>query len=201
MFHNDPYSISSVVCGRRTQFSTAWQDLTTAACLNLLATVNTMSFDRPITSSTSFTTQHHKPRTPEPQATLSPPDGVGCLGNGPPECKAFLRKMQCGRGRRHNIYWSFTDPHFPSKYHSHPVRHRWNSGPMPVHIFLINSPSQGIREDLNHNPRSARTSSTATVPKPTYAGGNIGPDHLRSIDPIFFTSFNSTSSRDSGPLQ
>ena len=40
------------------------------------------------------------PRTPEPQATLESLDGIGGLGNGPPSCKAFLRKMHFA-GERH----------------------------------------------------------------------------------------------------
>ena len=66
--------------------------------LNQLVAIRNGVFDRRMTQPTFPRAPNAtQPRTPKPQATLKPQARLGGLGNGPPACKAFLRKCQSAR--------------------------------------------------------------------------------------------------------
>ena len=167
--YNDLH-IDSSIAWRRALHSTTLQYRTTTACLNLLATVESMSFDRLFTWPTSITTRYHQ--ASHARSTIHHHTGREGSVTVYPRARQSSEKCNFVGERRHNFCCSCklcqsTDSIFPSTYHSHPVRHRRNSDPALVRTFLTGNPSQGFSEDLHHYPSTTRASYTATVPKST----------------------------------
>ena len=143
------------------------------------------------------------PQIPTPRAALHtrapyqprPMGGMGGLGNGPPACKAFLRKMDfCERKTQsHNVicgahrFLSTHRPQFSSNMlQGIPTPHR-------ATFFVSRKPPTGFGKDLNHYARAARPIFAAPVPEATKTG-NFRPDNVRNGHPLFFISFDATSS-------
>ena len=62
----------------------------------------------------------------------------------------------------------------------------------PSALFVKRDPSQSLREDFSQHPSTIRASLTAARPEPAQTS-NFGPDHIRSINPFLFTSFDALS--------
>ena len=103
MYHNDPYNIFFIASRGGAQRSTAWQDVTAAACLKLLATVQSMSFDRLITWPTSH--KHSVPQSlahPSPKPPSNHKPGLGSSVTVHPRAR-HSSENAIVEERRHNI--------------------------------------------------------------------------------------------------
>ena len=96
--------------------------------------------------------------------THEPLDGVGGLGNGPPACKAFLRKMHCARGKQ-----------------VHDIRnrsHHWvQEGRIEITLQGQSQRRRGVSQVLKDLPRSSVNTSTrnmAGLDRPTTIVGRHG---------------------------